>query len=81
MDDNIKKDPQVGCKKLIKQLELNEEENIEEVEKDDEDEELYCICWVLDLNPLKVLKIKATQVKNKDLHLGVNTPSKCSYEG
>jgi hypothetical protein len=34
-------------------------------------------CWVLDLNPLKVLKIKETQVKNEDLRLGISAASKC----
>jgi hypothetical protein len=39
------------------------------------------LCWILDLNPLKVLKIKATQVKNEDLRPGINAPSKCQHEG
>jgi hypothetical protein len=37
----------------------------------------YEVCWIHDLNPLKVLKIKATQVKNEDLRLGISAPPKC----
>jgi hypothetical protein len=32
-----------------------------------ESPEVGCKCWILDFNPLKALKIKATQVKYEDL--------------
>jgi hypothetical protein len=34
-------------------------------------------CWILDFNPLKALRIKATQVRNGDLHPEFNTSLEC----
>jgi hypothetical protein len=37
--------------------------------------------WILDFNPLKTLKIKATQVNYVHLHPCLNTSSKCYHKG
>jgi hypothetical protein len=34
-------------------------------------------CWIIDFNPLKVLRIKATQVRNEDIRHEFNTSLEC----